>query len=139
MQDDTIKKSPYKGIVISCIVLLAVPVSLYFLFKCVIMNAQYTYGYEMNKYTSMFLGFGSGFLFQFSCVIGGLFRGSLNVVIKRIVHFFENLTISFKFACKMYHDEFIEDGAVFWILLLVIGSTLFTSIYGLINFIILYF
>lgn len=138
MQDNGIKKSPYKGIIISCFVLLAVPVALYFLLKYVIVGCQPKYDYEINKYTAMALGFGSGFLFQFTCIISGMFKGTFSVVLKRIIGFFGNLTVSFKFACKMYHDDFVEDGAVFWILLVVIGSTLFTSIYGFVKFLELY-
>lgn len=132
--NDSIKKSPYKGILITCFFLIAVPLGLFFLFKTAIFAYQKKFSDDINLYTSLFLGFGTGFLFQMCCVLCGLFRGSFKVVIKRVFGFFSNLSISFGFASKTYLDDLKEDGAVFWIILIIVASTFAVTIYGLLGF-----
>ncbi len=132
--DDGRKKSPYHGIVLSCFLLIIVPIAMYFFMVLVFKKFDKNPHEELNTYTCIVLGVGVGFLFQLSCIFGGLFRGTFSVVVKRVVNFFDNLTISFRFAWKMYVDELKEDGVVFWIILIIILATLAVVIYGLIMF-----
>lgn len=127
--NDGVKKNPYKGIIIICILLIAVPIGLYFLFKEVIFSNQGQYSSYLNNASAICLGFGVGFIFQMSCVIGGLFRGSFSVVVKRVFNFFADLTISFKYAIRMYWDDIVENGVVFWIILPIILATLGVTLY----------
>ena len=86
-------------------------------------------------YSSLAFGFGVGFLFQFSCVIAGLFKGTLKVVLKRLKEFFSNLSISVKFAYKYYFENIKEEGIVFWIFFTIIGSTLAVTLFGVFKYI----
>ena len=63
-----------------------------------------------------------------------ILKKCFRAVVKRVVGFFGNLTISFKFAFKMYIDDLREDGAVFWIYFIIIVITLHLSVSGFINF-----
>ena len=126
--NDGVKKNPYKGIIIICILLIAVPIGLYFLFKKVIFTNQGQYSY-LNNASAICLGFGVGFIFQMSCVIGGLFKGSFSVVVKRVFNFFADMTISFKYAIRMYWDDIVENGVVFWIIFPIIVATLCIALY----------
>ena len=127
--EDGIKKNPYKGILITCLLLIVVPIGLYFLFKKVIFIYQGDFDSRLNHASAMSAGFGVGFLFQMSCVICGLFRGSFSVVVKRVFNFFADLTISFKYAIRMYWDDIVENGVVFWIILPIIVATLGVNLY----------
>lgn len=133
MYEDEIKKSPYRGILFTLIFLIGVPVGLYFFLKVILTtNAPYR-EYDLNKYTAQALGFGCGFLFQMCCVLCGLFKQSFKAVTKRVVNFFSNLTVSFKFAFTMYFDEIKEDGVVFWFYFYIIVFTAYFSVNGFIN------
>lgn len=133
--DDGIKKNPYKGIIITCVLLIAVPLGMYFLFKNIIFKNQLNFSDELNQASAVFLGFGVGFIFQLSCIWMGLVKGSFKVVVKRFFDFIANLSISFKFAIKLYWDDIVENGVVFWIIMPIIIATLCITISGLKDFI----
>ena len=111
------RKSPYHGIWIVCIFMIAIPVGLYFLFRVAFVNSHAHQTFELNEAVARAIAFGVGLLFHLSLVIAGVFENSLGVVINRIVDFFENCKISFKLACSCYVDHVKEYGLVFWILL----------------------
>lgn len=134
MYDDEIKRSPYRGILFTIIMLVGVPVGVFTLLYVAVMKWSSYSNYYLNFYTAQALGFGCGFLFQLSCILCGLLKKCFRAVVKRVVGFFGNLTISFKFAFKMYIDDLREDGAVFWIYFIIIVITLHLSISGFINF-----
>ena len=60
------------------------------------------------------------------------------VVVRRIAEFFSNFSISKKLAVKLYKEDIIENGIVFWPYLLIVLSCLFLSIYGFYSFFTLY-
>ena len=136
--DEGIKVGPYKGIMVKCIILIIVPLLLYLLFGYLIFVFQSKFSKELNHATVLTLSFGVGFLYQMTCVFVGLFKGSLKVVIRRVVDFFANLSISFKFARKMYWDDIVENGVVFWIAFPIIITTLSLALYGLFELLSLY-
>ena len=73
-----------------------------------------------------------------ACIIAGIFKGTIVVIIKRIKEFFETLNISFKLAIKSYFDNVKEDGLVFYIYFIIVGTNLGLALYGLIKFILVY-
>lgn len=125
--------SPYRGVILSTIILIVVPILFYILFDFVLKECQTKFSEEMNHYTAIFFGFLCGFLFQMTCVITGLLTKSFLVVINRVKSFFEDLRISFKMAIKFYWHDIKENGIVFWIHFIVILFTLIMTIYGLNN------
>ena len=127
--NDGIKRNPYKGILVTCILLIAVPIVMYLLFKKVIFTNQGKFITYLNNASALCAGFGVGFLFQLSCVIGGLFKGSFSVVKNRVFNLFSDMTISFKYAIRMYWDDIVENGVVFWIVFPIIVTTLCIALY----------
>ena len=123
------EKSPYHGVLLSSLLLISVPLLLFLLFKYVIMKYQ-RFEEDFNTYSAMVIGFGVGFIFQFSCVYAGLTKGTLSVVIRRVANFFDDLSISIKYAFKCYIDDIKENGIVFWIYFIIVTSTIATSIAG---------
>ena len=115
------EKSPYHGVLLSSIILIIVPIAIYLLFNYYITKYQ-KFEEEFNAYSAVVLGFGVGFIFQFSCVIAGLTKGTLSVVLSRIGELFSNLSISPRFALKCYIADIKENGIVFWIYFIIIGS-----------------
>jgi len=136
--NDYEKKSPYKGVIIMSIIMIIIPIFLCFLFEGVISDQQGRYGEEVNKNTALFLGCGAGLIFQLSCALCGAFKGMLKVVIKRIVGFFSNLSISFRVAIITYWDDLKEDGAAFWIFFIIIVVTLSICLKGLFNCLVIF-
>ncbi len=133
--ENGVKKSPYKGIIIVLFFLVIVPILFYFLFYYIIDKYQAFYGDKLNKFASLFLGFGVGFIFQLSCIIGGLFKGCFIVVIKRIIGFFDNVRYSFKMAVKLYFDDIRENGIVFWLMFPIVFTTFCICLYGFFGYI----
>ena len=133
MTDDGRTKSPYHGFILSCLILIGVSSLVYFLVYGVISSLEDNLSPEMIIYSSMMFGFGVGSLFNISCIILGLFKGTLKVVVRRIVNFFSNLRISPKYACMCYAAELKEDGAVFWGYFIIITGYLVLFAIGLYN------
>ena len=125
------EKSPYHGVFLSSLMLVSVPTLLFILFHYLISKYQH-FEQDFNTYSAMVIGFGVGFIFQFSCVFAGLTKGTLSVVVRRVAEFFSNLTVSPKFAFKCYIADVKENGIVFWIYFIIIGSCLSATILGII-------
>lgn len=85
---------------------------------------------EKVLFVSLAFGCLVAFLFELCCVLDGLLQGSLKVVFARMIEFFSNLSISFKFAVKSYFNNIKEEGMVFWIyfdtILLTSGISIFS-------------
>ena len=125
-------KSPYYGVFQSCIMLFLFTAGMILFFYIIFGNFTMMQGKEK---TYCALGFGGlvGSLFSLSCAIAGLFKGTFIIVKNRIVEFFENLSISFKFAIKYYIENIKEYGIVFWIFLTIIAINVAVTIYGFVN------
>ena len=123
MENENKKKSPYSGLWVSLLLLIGVPVSLFILFYVIIISNNLL-GKELGLYTSLTFGFGIGLLFQFGCVVAGIFKEPVNAIIKRVKEFFEDLIISFGYAVKSYFENIKKDGFLFWIYLYIILFTL---------------
>ena len=127
------KQSPYHGVIQTCLLLISVPLIL-FLIIYLIFDKYQNLPQTTNLYGAMGIGFGVGVLFHISCVIAGLFKGLFAIVVRRFAEFFDNLSISFKFAIKLYYEDLKENGMVFWIYFIIISSYIALSIYGFVSY-----
>ena len=137
MEHEGKTRSPYKGVLGSSLLLIGIPILL-FIFVYLVINKVSHDDAITNLHTSLMFGFGCGFLFQLTCVLSGLFKGTFKVVKDRVKTLFENLAINFKFAMSCYWEDIKSEGVVFWIYFLIIGSTFGTFFYGFIKSFMLY-
>ncbi len=131
-------ESPYKGVPIVCIALVAVPLIFYLIVKYVIVKFQPQFGEELNQATAMAFGFGVGAIFHLSCVIAGVLREPFRAVIVRIGEFFSNLSISARLAFSLYAKDLKDGGVVFWIYLLIFAANDLACVWGFMRFFELY-
>lgn len=137
MEHDGKNVSPYKGFWQCCLILIIVPFMPFGLFYAAFDKLS-NYSAELNLYSAMGLGFGVGFLFHFSCILAGLFKGTFKVVINRLATFFSDLRTSRKLAVMVYMDDLRENGLVFWPYAFIILTNLGVAIFGIVKFILIY-
>ena len=137
MEHEGKTRSPYKGVFGSSLILTVVPILL-FLFVLAVVKKFTNQPLSMDVNFSLMVGLGCGFLFQLTCVLSGLMKGTFKVVINRVKNFFSNLTINFKFALKYYWDDIKSEGVVFWIYFLILGTTFTFTLIGIINSYLIY-
>ena len=125
----------YKGVFIISFLILVIPLIFSLIFYFTSINMKINQSLELTKNTSKFLGCCCGLLFDGTCIISGLFKGTLKVVFNRIKEFFLDLRVSFKFAISNYWFDLKENGFMFWILFILIGSTVYFTCDSLINII----
>ena len=126
MEHEGKNQRPYKGVLLSSLILIGVPALLFLIVFLVVKK----YGHmakDITLYFSMMIGIGCGLLFQVSCVLCGLLKGTFKVVVNRVKNFFSNLSVNFKFAFKYYIEDIKTDGVVFWIFFLIISVMLLLS------------
>ena len=138
MEENGRKVSPYKGVWLVTFLLIIVPIIFYIIIRLIMFKFQPSLEKDIKEFSSLAVGFGLGFVFHLACIIAGLFKGTIVVIIKRIKEFFETLNISFKLAIKSYFDNVKEDGLVFYIYFIIVGTNLGLALYGLIKFILVY-
>lgn len=132
MQHEGKNVNPFKHLWLSALILTIVPIGFFLLVFCVV----HRYSREPIEgviYTSMCFGGAAGTLFHMSCIIGGLFKNELKVVVKRLGNLFSNLTYSRKMAFMIYKEDVKENGISFWVHSFVILAFLGFTIYGVIN------
>ena len=127
-------KSPYYGIWQSAVLLTLAPFIMFVFFK-VIFHLYTKMTPDQILYSSLAFGAGIASIFQLSCVVAGLFKGTLKVVLLRLKEFFGNLSISVKFAFKYYFENIKQEGIVFWIFFDIITATLGLTIFSIIKYI----
>ena len=123
---------PYKGVIGSSLILIAVPAFL-FLFLFMVIDKYSKTPTDVNINSAIMFGGGAGLLFQLSTALCGLFKGTFKVVVNRVKTFFSNLTVNFKFAITYYWEDIKSEGVVFWIYFLIISSTFGFTLYGVTN------
>lgn len=133
MEYDNSNKSPYHGMWIACMIMIAVPLALFALVTYVLNNFS-PHTQAVNDSTAKAIGFGLGSVFHLTCIVCGAFRESFRVVIKRIAEFFENLTISVKFAFQDYWWNIKHYGVVFWGYFIIMAVCLSICIDGVRDF-----
>lgn len=137
MENNGKEKKVYQGVFGSSLILVFIPLLLFtIIYLCVKSDGRGSA--ELNLYFALMVGLGAGGLFQLSCGLCGLFKGTFKVVVNRVKEFFENLDIGFKFAFKYYIENIKAYGLVFWIYFLIIGTTWGFTIYGIIKSLELY-
>ena len=119
-------KSPYKGVLLTSILLLTIPLVFSF-FIDLFMDSKTL----INRYTIFVFGFGFGILFQLSCIIAGIMKDAFAAVKARIYSFFEDVQISVKYAFEAYLDDIKVNGIVFWIYLSIMILTVVLFVLGL--------
>ncbi len=130
------EKGPYYGVWQTSLLLISIPIIFYFILYYFI--AKFQGSSELAKYTAMGFGFGIGSLFNISCAIAGLFKGTFKVVKKRIRDLFSNFRVSIKFAFKYYWEDIKSEGIVFWIYFFMILTFIILAIAAFNSFFNLY-
>lgn len=126
-------QSPYRGILVPIILLIFVPTIMTLLFRYLFNSFQTDFSEDLNLWTSIFFGYLIGSIYALQLVFSGIFRESFGAVIKRVVHFFGNLGISFKVAFLLYKEELKTDGAAFWIIFPFMAAVFSVTIVSLIK------
>ena len=116
----------YKGIFFICFFMLFVPIA-FSLFFIYVTKLSRTENLTEGIYTAKLLGCVCGLLFDGTCIITGLFKGTFSVVINRWKEFFLDLKVSLKFAIKNYFYDLVHSGVLFWVLCLIIGITVYVG------------
>lgn len=109
-------KSPYHGVGVTCFFMIAVPVIAYIAMHAALFEWQPEVSAELNEASARAIGFGVGVFFHLGCIIAGVLKDSLKIVVGRVVEFFDNLKFSFKLAWKCYIDQLRDGGVAFWIM-----------------------
>ena len=122
----------YHGVIGSSLILIGVPILL-FIIVYLLLNSDKRGTEESNLYFAYMIGLGAGGIFQLSCVLAGLIKGTFKVVVNRVKELIGNLQINFKFAWKCYFDNIKTYGIVYWIYFLIIGTTCGFTIYGIVK------
>ena len=113
----------YKGIFLMCFLMLAIPTIFTIIFYVSMAKSRINQSLEVSKHTAILLGCICGLLFDGTCILTGLFKGTLAVVFNRMKEFFLDLKVSLKFAIKNYFYDLKQNGFLFWIILIIIGFT----------------
>lgn len=130
------EERPYKGVAIVCFVLLFVPALVFFICRGILRAERFSE--LMRLYEALFFGGAVGTVFCLSFILCGGFTKSFRVVKSRIREFFENLPISFSFACKCYFDNLSENGFAFWLYFICLALNVAMALIGGLGFARLY-
>lgn len=114
MMEEGRNKPPHRGLLVSCLVLILVPLLFYFIIFFSIDKFDKTMSEEMQKYSSMMFGFGTGTIFHISCILVGVLTDDFKITMKRIGNFISNLFVSPKVAFMCYKTDLKEGGVAFW-------------------------
>ena len=120
--------SPYRGLLVSCIMLIIFPICLMILFSYVLRD-EYTSMDPASYYTPIFFGSLCGNIYHIILFMVGAFKKSFIIEVKRVCQFFSDLEISFKLAKNEFIEDVKEKKMIFWIyfgiILLFIILTIF--------------
>ena len=128
------EKKVYHGIWIPFIILILVPIGLFFLFYWAVC---YFSKLPQDSLIKMCLGFAGleGFLFGLICLISGFIHDLFIAMIDRIKDTIEYFPLFSKEAFKWYFYQFKKDGGIIiWIFLLLLTIFAAISIYGFASF-----
>ena len=134
MEENGRQVSPYKGVLISSILLICVPLVFYGVFYIVLLEIPNSWQEEVNKASALALGFGLGSIFHLGCIIGGMFKEPVYAIKRRVKDFFIHIQLSFKLAITSYFADMKKDGVVFWIYFTIVLANLGMFILGLYKF-----
>ena len=131
MEHNGKEKKPYNGTLIICVILIGLPIAIYYLFLWVINKWQPNYPDALNLASAKALGFGVGLMLQACFALSGAFAESKQVVKDRLVNFKDNVSLSLGFAIKNYFRDMIEDGIAYLIYMSLVIVTACLCIDGL--------
>ena len=127
------EKKPYRGIYIAFIVMIAVPIGLYFFFYAILNIKNNTP--EMARYMSLTFAGAASILFDLLCAGYGFIGGMLIDLFKRIKNTLSLFKPFEKGSCSFYFNQFIHDGGpILWLFFIVFGATIGMMTYGLVNY-----
>lgn len=139
MEHEAKNKSPYKGVGVVCILLVLVPLAVYFIIYGAINN------FQANKYldahnilTSKIFATLIGFLFHISCFVAGVFKDARAAVVERRKEFRENLFLSLGFAISSYFYDMRKNGIVYLIYSVIILANVILLLHSLYTYMNLY-
>ena len=128
------EKKIYHGFIIPYIVMIVVPIVLYFPFYYAIKHFS-KFPDIIIVYMSIAFSALIGVLFEISCIISGFVHDNFLAMLARIRALFSNYKIFKKQAFKWYWDDFKETGGIiFWIFVLVFLATTTVCVYYFIRF-----
>lgn len=128
------KERPYRGMIIPYIVMLCVPVIVYFLCYNV-MKGSYMTDEKALVYSSLFFSGLVGIFFGLLCFGRGLNHDFFSKFVDRVKETHELFGLFTKDGFKYYFDCFIRDGGpLFYIFVLVELIYVFICLFGLFNF-----
>lgn len=130
MNNENKHYSPYRGVLVVLLALILVPIALFLIIKS-LLNGYSRFTPAMDLLTAKVLGFGCGFLFHLSCMIGGAFTPAWRAVKYRIGEFFENLVVGVGYAFTTYWEDMRDDGVVLLLYLSVVAANLAIFLDGL--------
>ena len=121
---------PYRGFLVTCIVLVGIPL-LFFLLIRLWVNAGTPFPLPQNQRFAQGVGFGLGTVFHLSCIVAGAFTEPFLLLQRRIVDFFENLTVSPSLAFRCYAEDVRDDGVTFTVYFLIMLSCFVLAVNGI--------
>lgn len=121
---------PYRGFLVTCIVLVGIPL-LFFLLIRLWVNAGTPFPLPQNQRFAQGVGFGLGTVFHLSCIVAGAFTEPFLLLQRRIVDFFENLTVSPSLAFRCYAEDVRDDGVTFTVYFLIMLSCFLLAVNGI--------
>lgn len=132
MEWENTEKSPYHGIVVSCIMLVVLPIIVTVLFNILFQKLE-NFNEDFNKSAAYAIGCGVGTLFHLICILNGLLKKPFNVVKERVSEFIEDFSISKKMAFRGWLDSVKHDGIVFWIYISIMVACFVIVIINIFN------
>ena len=123
-------QKPYRGFIPTCIALIGVPL-LFFLLIRLWVNAGTPFPLPQNQRFAQGVGFGLGTVFHLSCIVAGAFTEPFLLLQRRIVDFFENLTVSPSLAFRCYAQDIRDDGVTFTVYFLIMLSCFVLAVNGI--------
>ena len=131
MEHNGKEKKPYNGTLIICVIMIGLPIAIFYLFLFVINKWQSHYPAELNLASAKALGFGVGLMLQACFALSGAFAESKQAVKDRLSNFRDNASLSLGFAIKNYFRDMVEDGVAYLIYMSMIIVTACLCIDGL--------
>ena len=121
MEFDGKEKKIYHGIWIPFVLILLVPVGIFFLCFGGLSHFTQHYSDDLLLYTCLSIAFFCGFLFGLICLLSGFIHEQFLLLIDRIRDTFDYFKPFSKDAIKWYFYNFKKDGGIIiWIFLLIL-------------------